>query len=180
MTPEELTRLTALNREEYAEDYHRLQFLDAPAAEKATERRQALLQRLSAQATTAWKGSKIFTGPLSPGCRLCGEGKWSCLFVNGRCNCRCFYCPTSQEEIGLPTTNTVSFRTPAAYTDYLERFAFAGASLSGGEPLLTPGRTLGFLTAMRRKFSHRLSPVALYQWYFADGRDGGTAAGCRT
>ena len=73
-------------------------------------------------------GTKLDCTALSPGCRICAEGGWSCLFISGRCNCRCFYCPTSHEEIGLPAPNTVEFRTPADYVAYLERFGFSGAN----------------------------------------------------
>jgi pyruvate formate-lyase activating enzyme-like uncharacterized protein len=161
---QEQTRLVELNRAEYGENYPHLRFITPAEAEKANIRRNALLARLQPHASVTWKGSKIFTGPLSPGCQLCGEGRWSCLFINGRCNCRCFYCPTSQEEIGLPTTNTVTFRTPAAYADYLERFALGGASLSGGEPLLTPGRALGFLTAIRQRLGRKV-----HLWLYTNG-----------
>lgn len=100
---------------------------------------------------------------LSPGCRICAEGGWSCLFINGRCNGDCFYCPTGQDELGLPTTNTVSFRHPADYVAYLDRFGFNGASLSGGEPLLSPQRNLGFLHAMRH-FGDRM-----HVWLYTNG-----------
>ncbi len=161
---QEQTRLVELNRIEYGENYSRLRFITSAEAKKATIGRDKLLKRLQSHASVTFKGSKIFTGLLSPGCHLCGEGRWSCLFINGRCNCRCFYCPTSQEEIGLPTTNTITFRTPAVYADYLERFAFGGAGLSGGEPLLTPGRALGFLTAMRQKLGRKV-----HLWLYTNG-----------
>jgi pyruvate formate-lyase activating enzyme-like uncharacterized protein len=156
--------LLEANREEYGDDYERLTFLGDFAAGAATARRSELLAALSGRVEIGCRGTKVDMRRLSPGCRLCSEGTWSCLFINGRCNCRCFYCPTSQEEIGLPTTNTVSFRTPADYVAYLERFGFRGASLSGGEPLLTPGRTLGFLSAVKKHFGSRM-----HTWLYTNG-----------
>ncbi|HKK01360.1 MAG TPA: radical SAM protein, partial [Desulfuromonadales bacterium] len=86
------------------------------------------------------------------------------LFISGRCNCDCFYCPTAQNELGQPTTNTVVFRHPADYVAYLERFGFRGASISGGEPLLTPQRTLAFVAAVKRRFG-----AAMHLWLYTNG-----------
>lgn len=152
------------NRREYAERWPQLQWLDQPAAAAAGALRQELLASLEGRVVTGCSGTKLDCANLSPGCRLCVEGVWSCLFVNGRCNCDCFYCPTDQESLGLPTTNTLEFRTPRDYVDYLERFGFRGASLSGGEPLLTPGRTLGFLRAVKQRFGDRI-----HLWLYTNG-----------
>ena len=152
------------NRQEYGDRYRQLTFLDPPAAARAETRRAELLHALNGRALTGCGGTKLDLRELSPGCRICAEGGWSCLFINGRCNCRCFFCPTSQDEIGLPTTNTVDFRTPADYVAYLERFGFAGASISGGEPLLTPGRSLAFVTAIKRHFGDRM-----HVWLYTNG-----------
>jgi pyruvate formate-lyase activating enzyme-like uncharacterized protein len=157
-------RLIEANREEYGDDYHRLTFLSATTSAAAEERRRELLAALAGRARIGCRGTKLDVSRLSPGCRLCTEGAWSCLFINGRCNARCFYCPTSQEETGLPTTNTMSFRTPADNIAYLERFGFRGASFSGGEPLITPARTLGFLSAVKRHFGDRL-----HTWLYTNG-----------
>lgn len=152
------------NRREYGEGWQQLRWLDEPAAAAALARRAALLASLEGRVVTGCSGTKLDCTNLSPGCRMCVEGLWSCLFVNGRCNCDCFYCPTDQATLGLPTTNTVEFRTPRDYVDYLERFGFRGASLSGGEPLLTPGRTLGFLRAVKERFG-----AQVHLWLYTNG-----------
>jgi uncharacterized protein len=152
------------NRREYGEGYGRLRWLDAAGAAAATAARHALLESLAGRVEIGCKGTKLDCRNLAPGCRRCVEGSWSCLFVNGRCNCDCFYCPTDQQSLGLPTTNTVEFRTPADYVAYLERYGFRGASLSGGEPLLTPGRTLGFLRAIKERFG-----AAIHLWLYTNG-----------
>ena len=137
----------------------------APAeAARAAARRSELLGALSGKVTFGCGGTKLDCTALSPGCRICAAGGWSCLFISGRCNCRCFYCPTSQEETGVPATNTVEFRTPADYVAYLERFGFSGASISGGEPLLTPRRTLAFVSAVKRRFG-----AAMHLWLYTNG-----------
>jgi pyruvate formate-lyase activating enzyme-like uncharacterized protein len=157
-------RLIAGNRQEYGEGYEALKFPSPDEAQRATERRAGLLTDLEGKVTSGFGGTKLDCADLSPGCRICGEGRWSCLFISGRCNCRCFYCPTSQEETGVPTTNALEFRTPADYVGYLERFGFTGASISGGEPLLTPARTLSFVTAIKKRFGD-----ALHLWLYTNG-----------
>ena len=163
-TPDPRERLIAANRAEYAEDYARLNFPSAAGAAAALQRREELLAQLADRVEVGCGGSKLDCRDLAPGCRACVAGAWSCLFINGRCNCRCFYCPTGQEEIGLPTTNTVDFRTPADYVAYLERFGFSGASISGGEPLLTPQRSLAFVAAIKRRFG-----AAMHVWLYTNG-----------
>jgi pyruvate formate-lyase activating enzyme-like uncharacterized protein len=152
------------NRQEYGDRYAQLTFLDSKGAARAEARRAELLASLEGRALTGCAGTKLDMQELSPGCRICVEGGWSCLFISGACNCRCFYCPTSQDEIGLPTTNAVDFRTPADYVAYLERFGFTGASISGGEPLLTPGRSLAFVAAIKRYFGERM-----HVWLYTNG-----------
>ena len=154
----------AANREEYGADYDRLVFPSAAGAAAALRRREELLARLAGRVEFGCGDTKLDCRDLAPGCRICVAGGWSCLFINGRCNCRCFYCPASQDETGLPTTNTVDFRTPADYVAYLERFGFTGASISGGEPLLTPGRSLAFITAIKRRFG-----AAMHVWLYTNG-----------
>ncbi len=153
-------RLREGNRREYGEGYGRLRF----PASTAAERRRELLAALAGKVTLGCGGTKLDCTDLSPGCRICAAGGWSCLFISGRCNCRCFYCPTSQDEIGVPATNTVEFRTPADYVAYLEHFGFSGASISGGEPLLTPRRTLAFVEAIKKRFGS-----AIHLWLYTNG-----------
>lgn len=142
-----------------------LSWIMADQAREAMDRRAALLARLGPDCTPSCGGAKLAIGELSPGCRRCVAGTWSCLFVNGKCNADCPYCPTPQPSIGEPETNALRFTRPEVYARYLERFAFDGASLSGGEPLLTVDRTLSFLRAARR----RLGP-ALHLWMYSNGK----------
>ena len=164
MAAELRERLREGNRREYGEGYGRLHFPVPAEAARAQERRRDLLEALAERVAFGCDGPKLDCTALAPGCRICAEGGWSCLFISGRCNCRCFYCPTSQEEIGVPATNTVEFRTPADYVAYLERFGFSGASISGGEPLLTPRRTLAFVSAVKRRFG-----AAMHLWLYTNG-----------
>jgi pyruvate formate-lyase activating enzyme-like uncharacterized protein len=92
------------------------------------------------------------------------EGSWSCLFINGRCNCSCFYCPSPQEETGTPQTNGIPFSSAFDYAEYLAALGFTGASLSGGEPLLTVDRTLEYLKAIRKRCGD-----GIHIWLYTNG-----------
>lgn len=152
------------NRNEYGERYDQLKWLSREQAGRAAQEREDLLHWLFDHAQTGYKDTKPDVTQLSPGCRICGEGSWSCLFINGKCNCRCFYCPARQDEVDIPTTNTVSFSKSRDYVDYIERFNFRGVSISGGEPLLTPERTIDFLTAVKKRFG-----AHVHTWLYTNG-----------
>lgn len=158
------SRLIAGNEREYGEGYAQLTFPSATDAQKALALRKEILDDLQGHVTLGYGGTKLDCTRLSPGCRICAEGGWSCLFITGRCNCRCFYCPTGQSDNDLPTTNTVEFRTPADYVGYLDRFGFRGASISGGEPLMNPKRSLAFVRAIKKHFGDRM-----HVWLYTNG-----------
>ena len=152
-------------REEFGVHYDSLGFVSEARARQAEEQRRQLLGELGrAGIGVAGNGAKLYTNRLSPGCRTCGQGTWSCLFINGICNGRCFYCPTPQDAEGVPSTNTLTFRQPDDYLDYLATFGFTGASISGGEPLLTFDRTLAYLRAVKQRFGD-----AIHLWMYTNG-----------
>lgn len=153
------------NQADYGAIYDQLTFVDPADCPGLEQLRSERLQALAAAGGfLACGGSKPHSHGLSPGCRLCVAGSWSCLFVNGRCNLHCFYCPGRQDETGQPNTNNLAFASPAAYVAYLEKFDFRGMSLSGGEPLLTPERSLAFLNAAKRRFGDQL-----HCWMYTNG-----------
>jgi pyruvate formate-lyase activating enzyme-like uncharacterized protein len=153
-----------MNKREYNQKYPLLNWVSAEEAEKSTRTREKIIGSLAATAHSASVNTKLFTRSLSPGCQLCGRGKWSCLFINGICNTRCFYCPTAQPSKGEPTTSTIRFLSPHDYLDYIEKFKFTGVSISGGEPLLTFDRTLRFVSTIKRRFGN-----GIYLWLYTNG-----------
>jgi pyruvate formate-lyase activating enzyme-like uncharacterized protein len=161
---EQRARLIELNRLEYGESYNGLNFLLPDNESRSVADRDQLLSALAGRVALGCGGTKLDMRGLAPGCQVCVEGDWSCLFINGRCNARCFYCPSRQVETGLPTTNAVTFRLPADYAAYLEQFGFRGMSLSGGEPLLTPKRCVAFLSAAKKRLGDRL-----HTWLYSNG-----------
>ena len=139
------------NRQEYGDRYAGLSFPSESVAAMAQARRRDLIADLEGRAAFSANASKLHSQKLSPGCLACLEGKWSCLFITGNCNCRCFYCPTAQDVGGDPGTNNLDFPKVDDYVDYLACFGFSGASISGGEPLLVLEKSLKYLRAIRRR-----------------------------
>ncbi|MEN6446707.1 MAG: radical SAM protein [Syntrophaceae bacterium] len=154
----------ALNMQEHAPFSDEMRWLCPEAAAIATLRRQELLREIEDRACSAFNATKLFTGEISPGCRLCGEGAWSCLFINNLCNAHCFFCPARQDTLDEPGTGTLTFTSPEEYADYLERFGFSGASISGGEPLISFDRTITFVTRVKKRFGE-----TLYLWLYTNG-----------
>jgi uncharacterized protein len=128
------------------------------------EQKDELIKRIGSKLQWSFKNTKPWVNSLSPGCRICGEGEWSCLFVTGKCNANCFYCPAKQDEDETPQTQKLLFENPQTYVDYINRFKFKGVSFSGGEPLLYFDRTLDFISNVRQKCD-----PSIYIWMYTNG-----------
>jgi pyruvate formate-lyase activating enzyme-like uncharacterized protein len=152
------------NIREYGYNYDALSFVTPERARNLDAERNELLAWLSGRAGIGCKGTKVDCRTLSPGCRACVVGSWSCLFINGRCNCSCFYCPSPQDQMGVPQTNGIPFTSAIDYAEYLALLGFTGASLSGGEPLLTLDRTIEYLAAIRKRCGG-----AIHIWLYTNG-----------
>ena len=155
-----------LIQRDYPDLYQTLNWIDPDMAQRIEEKRTCLLEQIEAGPDSAWafSGTKPHIGPLSPGCVLCGEGKWSCLFINGICNASCFYCPSAQNNPGPPMTNTLEFENAEDYAGYVERFGIRGISFSGGEPLLAFDRVMEYLEAVKKNV-----PYPVYAWMYTNG-----------
>ncbi len=135
-------------------------------AEVADLRRDALVGALEGLAEAGYRGAKPHLGALSPGCRLCAEGLWSCLFLNGVCEGRCFFCPGFREAVGAPPfAERMVFGSPQQYAAYVRRLGFRGVSFSGGEPFGTFALLIEHLRALRDELGD-----ALYIWAYTNGR----------
>jgi len=153
------------NRLEYGDGYDALNWIDGAQADRARLERDDLLGELTTRGVLfSHGGTKLDARRLSPGCRACGSGNWSCLFINGTCNMHCFYCPTEQAAEEAPQTNTVPFDDPRDYIDYLQRFGFSGISISGGEPLMTYDKTLRYIGMVRRELGN-----GVHLWMYTNG-----------
>ncbi|MGD0585521.1 MAG: radical SAM protein [Oryzomonas sp.] len=152
------------NRREYGHKYDLLTFAGPEQLVAAAAERKELLHWLDQRAGFGYAGTKVDCNGLSPGCRRCGEGSWSCLFINGRCNGQCFYCPTAQDDDGPPVTNGLAFTSPEEYAAYVAVLGFSGVSISGGEPLMTPDLTLAYLSAVRKRCGD-----GVHLWLYTNG-----------
>ncbi|WP_319480689.1 radical SAM protein [uncultured Draconibacterium sp.] len=155
-----LNQLVNNNKSAFSESTN-LNWVNSYSAQAAQDKKVALLEKAE---NILFKGTKPYYKQISNGCKLCGLGQWSCLFITGKCNASCFYCPTSQLEDHLPTTQNLSFTDPAAFAEYINHFRFKGVSFSGGEPLLQFDRTLDYLKQVRRKCNPET-----YIWMYTNG-----------
>lgn len=156
-----LNGLQNKNRETFSA-FKEIKWLNAHSAQKAEKKRQKLYGNLNNN--WLFKQTKPFYKHISPGCKLCGEGKWSCLFITNKCNANCFYCPASQVNDEVPSSQNLNFETADAYAEYINYFGFKGVSFSGGEPLLFFDRTLEYLERVREKCDPEI-----YIWMYTNG-----------
>lgn len=152
------------NQEEYRVKYNYLKFPSPDESANLMLERQQLIDAIGDRVQWGFHGSKADVSRLSPGCRLCGEGQWSCLFINNLCNGKCFYCPTQQTDMARPETNTLIFDEPQSYVDYIRKFGFKGVSISGGEPLISFDKSLAFVQAVKQAFGSEV-----YVWLYTNG-----------
>ena len=156
-----LNSLINRNKEIFSE-FHDIKWLSGGQAEKAKRKRENLLNEIGDN--FLFKETKPYFNQISKGCMICGQGKWSCLFITGKCNAGCFYCPAPQLQDEVPTSQNLNFETADAYAEYINFFKFKGVSFSGGEPLLFFDRTLEYLQKIREKCSPNI-----YTWMYTNG-----------
>ena len=155
-----LNDLVNRNKETFAE-FPDIKWLNAYNAVEAEAYRKELARNLN---SWLFNNTKPYYRQISNGCSICGKGKWSCLFITGKCNAGCFYCPTSQLIDEVPTSQNLHFETAEAYAEYINHFKFEGVSFSGGEPLLFFDRTLEYLKEIRKSCS-----PDIYIWMYTNG-----------
>jgi uncharacterized protein len=152
------------NLDEYDPDAVTMKWLKGQEAAQTESIRQGLLDDIRKKGLFLFNNTKPFHKNISPGCRLCGEGSWSCLFINNLCNAGCFFCPARQDNLDEPGTSTLTFSSPQDYADYLEEFNFTGASISGGEPLISFDKTVSFVRHIKERLGKRI-----YLWLYTNG-----------
>jgi pyruvate formate-lyase activating enzyme-like uncharacterized protein len=143
-------------------EFQNIKWLNPYRDEPLLNYRKQLISKNSA--SSLFKSTKPYYQQLSNGCKLCGLGSWSCLFITNKCNANCFYCPASQQTDEVPATQSLTFETAEAYADYINFFNFKGVSFSGGEPLLFFDRTLHYLKTVRK-----MCDPEIYIWMYTNG-----------
>lgn len=154
-----LNNLVNINKQEFSGDFA-LNWLNPYTISGKQIQRDSLCEDVS----WLFKKTKPYHEQISPGCQICGQGKWSCLFITNECNANCFYCPTSQTEDANPSTQNLTFDSAESYAEYIKFFNFKGVSFSGGEPFLYFERTLAYIKALRK-----LCSPDLYIWIYTNG-----------
>ena len=149
-------------QKKYGDDYRNFKWI-GDGAETAEAERKAILSSISESLSYRYNSTKLYYLDISPGCRHCGEGTWSCLFINGKCNGTCFFCPSEQDTTGNPVTNAMEFKTTADYLAYLDRFNIKGVSISGGEPLITIDKSVKYLSAVQKKYEDKI-----HKWLYTN------------
>ena len=111
--------------------------------------------------------SKPYLNSLSPGCWICGEGTWACVFISHSCTRHCFFCLREQKEAEdfVPyVERDVRFDSVKRFIEYLKSFHFKGISFSGGEPFIKFDRLFKYLRAIRDEFGNQH-----YIWVYTNG-----------
>lgn len=152
------------NQQEYVDFYNELRFGTSQQILSADKERNQIINAVKNSIKWGFNESKLDCNQISPGCELCGRGYWSCLFINGVCNANCFYCPAGQQDVSVPTTNTIEFPNVDDYIGYIKKFGFTGVSISGGEPFLTYEKTWQYIDAVRKNFGD-----SIYIWMYTNG-----------
>jgi len=151
-------------RRSYRDCYSRMRFPSPEISMAAERRRSETLSEIARCSEVLCAGTKFVVGTLSTGCTLCATGTWSCLFVNGRCNAECFFCPKDRDPGAKPNADGIVFRSVHDYMEYLRRGGFSGVGISGGEPLLSRATTLDFIGGIKREFG-----PATHVWLYTNG-----------
>ena len=91
---------------------------------------------------------------LSPGCQICREGAGLVLFVTGRCERGCFYCPISEERRGKDVVyaDEQPVRELADILSEGRAIGAQGTGITGGEPLLRLDYVLDCIRALKKEF----------------------------
>lgn len=91
---------------------------------------------------------------LSEGCRLCYQGAKLVLFITGRCDRDCWYCPLSEERKNMDVifANDQKITTPEEAIPEAEVMDALGTGVTGGEPLLELDRVVEFCTHLKKHF----------------------------
>lgn len=155
------------NSEQYSYYSGLLNWVNSSQASIFQDERDILLKEIRSKMHSSYNNLKPWYYSLSRGCEICAAGKWSCLFISGVCNAKCFFCPAPQDQDDIPTSQMKSFNTSQEYVDYINMFGFKGVAFSGGEPLLNASKTIEYIKAIRIKCDPEI-----WIWVYTNGLSG--------
>lgn len=96
----------------------------------------------------------IRSGPLAKGCEHCMEGGKMVLFITGRCDTGCYYCPVSLEKKGRDViyANELKTSSKSAIIEEAESMDATGTGITGGDPLMNVERTVNAIRMLKEHF----------------------------
>jgi pyruvate formate-lyase activating enzyme-like uncharacterized protein len=147
--------------------YDDIRWITSNEAADAKMERDRLLGFLRDKARFSFSGTKPHTGPLSQGCQLCGEGSWSCLFINQLCTADCFFCPQDRKLLAEKppiAAQNLAFTSPENYAEFIAHLGYKGVGFSGGESLLAFDDLKSHIKKLRERFRDNL-----YIWIYTNG-----------
>lgn len=91
----------------------------------------------------------FFTRRLPPGCRSCLAGRGTNLYTTGLCTRDCFFCFNQKPRKDELVVHGIGIKAPEQAAEIVERYGLRSVGISGGEPLLFPGRVLSIVRVLR-------------------------------
>ena len=96
----------------------------------------------------------VHNGPLAEGCKHCVEGGKMVLFITGRCDTGCYYCPVGLSKKGKDViyANELCTRNKSEIIDEAESMDATGTGITGGDPLINVERTVNAIRMLKEHF----------------------------
>ncbi len=102
-----------------------------------------------------------YRGRISVGCRQCAKGRKMVLFITGRCDFHCFYCPISERRRGTDTiwANERQITDDAdgisAMLEEARLINAQGTGITGGDPIKVLDRTARYIKILKKEFGKK-------------------------
>jgi pyruvate formate-lyase activating enzyme-like uncharacterized protein len=106
------------------------------------------------------KYSSFCSGNLTKGCQECVLGNKTVLFITGKCERKCYYCPLpeSRKNLDVVYANERKLSNINALSEAIEEAKLCsskGIGITGGNPLLVLSRTIKFIRAFKKAFGKK-------------------------
>jgi pyruvate formate-lyase activating enzyme-like uncharacterized protein len=114
-------------------------------------------------------GGKCTGDYLSQGCKSCQQGRSTVIFVTGLCNATCYYCPVGLNRMfkDVAYANERPIESINDLLDEVLKCQSHAASLTGGDPLLSPSRCYEYAKTLKEKYGSDF-----YIHLYTPGREG--------
>ncbi len=109
------------------------------------------------------KGMGFTTNTTSSACQLCLSGKKSVLFITGKCDKDCYYCPISEKRKDKDSMwiNEKLVENDSDILEEIEKCRSRGVGITGGEPLLNIEKTAIYIRLLKKHFGKKFN-IHLY------------------